>query len=219
MRPVSFPPEKILDLFRVHKVLTKEDIFKACGCANMTLWKILHDYGYLTSYNFNAMYYTLFDIPTFDELGLWSYKKIRFSRYGSISQTLVELIERSEAGYTAKELSGILDVQVAPELSRLHGLRRVQRERLGSSFVYLASVESHRRAQIEERQAQIQKVMDEAALPSPEITIAVLVELVQHPGTPPQALAKRLKRRKVPVSEKDVQDIFTRYDLAGKKGL
>ena len=146
MKKVIFSPDKVLGLFREHKVLTKEDVLEACGCATMTFWKILHNHGYITSYNFNAMYYTLLDIPTFDELGLWSYKGIGFSRYGSLSDTLIELIERSELGYTAKELTQLLDVKVAPELSRLHCLGRVQREKMHSSFVYVASQDIRRQA-------------------------------------------------------------------------
>ena len=38
----------------------------------MTAWRILHQQGYLTSYNHNAKYYTLTRIAQFDEQGLWA---------------------------------------------------------------------------------------------------------------------------------------------------
>lgn len=218
MRSVTFPPEQILGLFRKHKVLTKQQALDACGCKTMTFWKALHQHGYLTSYNCNAKYYTLLDIPTFDERGLWSYKNVRFSRWGSLSQTLVELVERSPAGYVAKELSSILAVEVAPELSRLYGLGRIPRETLGSTFVYVASHERRRARQVVARQRELDRALEEADLPSPEIIIAVLVELVQHPHTPARLLVKRLKRRRAPITHSQVRAIFTRYGLAGKKG-
>jgi len=218
MRPVTFAPEQIVGLFRKQKVLTKQQALHACGCKTMTFWKALHLHGYLTSYNFNAKYYTLFDIPTFDERGLWSYKNVRFSRWASLSQTLVELVERSPTGYVAKELSSILAVEVAPELSRLYRLGRIQREKLGPAFVYVAWRESRRARQLAARQAELQRTLEEADLPSPEIIIAVLVDLVQHPDTPPRLLLKRLRRRKVPITQEQVRAIFTRYDLARKRG-
>jgi len=218
MRPVAFPPDDIVTLFREHKVLTKQEVLDACGCKTMTLWKALHDYGYFTSYNFNAKYYTLRDVPTFDELGLWAYRKVRFSRWGTLSQTLTELIERSDTGYVASELTSLLAVEVAPELSRLHGLGRIPRQKVGPRFVYVASDERVRSAQVSARQETLEQALEEARLPRPEVIIAVLVDLIQHPGARAPAVARRLKRRKIPLAEKDVQAIFTRYNLAGKKG-
>lgn len=218
MRPITFAPEQIVGLFRKQKVLTKQQALDACGCKTMTFWKALHQHGYLTSYNFNAQYYTLREIPTFDERGLWSYRNVRFSRWGTLSKTLVELVERSRAGYVAKELSAILGVEVAPELSRLYRLGRIRRERLGPSFVYVASHERRRARQVVARQRELERTLEEAHLPAPEIIIAVLVELVQHPDTSPRLLLKRLKRRRVPITHPQLQAIFARDDLAGKRG-
>ena len=82
----QFPAEVVLVLFREFKVLRKADVLTACGCGPMTFWKILSEHGYLTSYNFNAKFYTLMDIPKFDEDGLWSYGKVRFSQWGNTSR-------------------------------------------------------------------------------------------------------------------------------------
>lgn len=218
MRPVVFPPENILGLFHEQKVLTKAEALAACGCKTMTFWKVLHEYGYLSSYNHNAKYYTLFDIPLFDEWGLWSYKCVRFSRYGSLSQTIVELVDRSQAGYDAKELSERLGVPVGPELSRLYGQERIRREKIGSRYVYLASQTEHRQRQVQRREAQWEQLQEEAVLPAPELIIAVLVDLVQPPQTDLRTLTRRLRRRKVPVTRKQVENIFEHYELAGKRG-
>jgi len=218
MRPVLFPPEKILGLFRKHKVLTKDEVLEACGCKTMTFWKVLREYGYLSSYNWNAKYYTLFDIPVFDEWGLWSYRRVRFSQYGSLSQTIVELVEGSRAGYDAKELSERLGVPVGPELSRLHGQERVCRRKVGPRYVYVASRTEHRERQVQRREAQWEQLQEEASLPVPELIIAVLVDLVQHPQTDLRTLTRRLQRRKVPVTRKQVENIIEHYGLAGKRG-
>ena len=163
-------------------------------------------------------YYTLRDIPRFDESGLWSYRNIRFSRYGTVSGAALQMIERSAAGHTAKELSEVLNAEVGPELSRLYRLGRVPREKLGPVFVYLSGSETRRKAQRQAREAKWSASVEQAESPAPELVIAVLVELVHHPGTEPRALCRRLGRRGVPITEKQIQRIFTRYDLAGKRG-
>ncbi len=55
----------------------------------MTVFRILSEYGYHTSYNRNAAFYALRDVPQFDPAGLWAYRGIRFSRHGSLSDTIV----------------------------------------------------------------------------------------------------------------------------------
>jgi hypothetical protein len=59
MRPIKFKQKDIVALFYKEKVLTKEQLFERCGFSDMTAWRILSEHGYISSYNFNAKYYTL----------------------------------------------------------------------------------------------------------------------------------------------------------------
>ena len=63
MKPTRFTAARLLQPFARKKVLTKAELLQACGCSPMTAWRILHQQGYLTSYNHNAKYYTLAHIP------------------------------------------------------------------------------------------------------------------------------------------------------------
>jgi hypothetical protein len=184
----------------------------------MTAWRALREHGYYTSYNCNASYYTLADIPTFDDQGLWTFQRIHFSEHGSLTQTLIALVEQGPVGWRAHELTDLLGVNVAPALSRLHGAGRIHREKLGAAFVYVAHESDQREAQVHARQAQDQAELCASALPDPDQIIAVLVELIQRPELEPKALATRLRRRQVPVTARAIQAILTRYDLAGKRG-
>lgn len=152
------------------------------------------------------------------ELGLWQYRKARFSRYGSLPETLVALSSESGAGYDGREFSEILGVRAGPELSRLFRLGRIRREKLGGCFIYVSSDEKQRERQLRRREAEVRKAEERARLPVSETVLAVLVELVRHPGLEPESLVRRLKRKGVPVTKGEVENIFTRYDLAGKKG-
>ncbi len=60
----------------------------------MTAWRLLSQHGYFTSYNDNAHHYTLVGIPQFDEHGLWSHGAARFSQWGALTTTLVQLVPR-----------------------------------------------------------------------------------------------------------------------------
>lgn len=218
MRTATYPPEQILEPFYEHKVFTIAQVQERWGCSRMTIWRALHAHGYYSSYNQNGKYYTLGDIPRFDALGLWSFQQIRFSRHGSLIQTLASLVDQSDAGYSANELTEVVGLPVGPVLSRLHAQARVHRERVGRHFVYVAGDGTRRARQIERRHAQHQAGIEQASLPPPEQIIAVLVELVRGPEREPPALARRLRRRGVSLSVDQVQAIFTRYDLAGKRG-
>jgi len=219
MRTPSFDPKQMLRHFYQHKVLTMPEFRKLSGCSRMTAWRALHQHGYLTSYNFNAMYYTLVDIPEFDEHGLWSFRNIRFSRYGSLTNTAVALVTQSKAGYDARELSDLMGVWVAPLLSRLHQQGRVDRVKIGPVFVYVAQDPRTMEEQIHNRRAELQRAQERLVLPGPERIIAVLVELIRHPGVEPEALRRRISRRGVHITPQELKAIFARYKLdAGKKG-
>ena len=218
MRLVTYQPQHILEPLYEHKVLTITELQSRGGCSRMTVWRALHGHGYYTSYNHNAKYYTLADVPSFDALGLWSFRHIRFSRYGSLTHTLIALVDQSERGYTAQELSHTVGLPVGPALCRLHAQTRVHRERVGRAFVYVANDPSRRAGQIHTRQAAHRAELERLCLPEPERIIAVLTELVRRPELQPKALSTRLRRRGVSVNVAEIQAIFARYDLAGKRG-
>ena len=64
--------------------------FQVC---HMTVFRALKKYGYHTSYNHNAGYYTLAGLPQFDDRGLWAYRDVRFSRWGTLPESLVALVQ------------------------------------------------------------------------------------------------------------------------------
>ena len=55
--------------------------------------------GYRSSYSHGGTYYTLDSIAQYDELGLWSYRDIHFSRHGTLLNTAEALVTQSPAGY------------------------------------------------------------------------------------------------------------------------
>jgi len=206
----------LCDPFARRKVLSKAELLQQYGCSPMTLWRRLREVGYLTSYNYNAQYYTLATIPRFDDQGLWSYRDIRFSQWGKLPETMVAVIERSPGGMTAREVAELLHVRNAkPLLTHLMAKQRLWREAWGRSFVYLAVQESQYAQQLRRRREQVPV----PSLPEPPQIIALLVEMIRRPQGTPQQWARRLARSDIHLGTQEINAVMDHYHLALKKGL
>ena len=215
MRPIKFKQKDIVDLFYKEKILTKEQLFENCGFSNMTAWRILSEHGYISSYNFNAKYYTLTDIPVFDKNGLWSYRKVRFSKYGSLTNTVIGLIFNSRSGLEKNELQNLIGVNPIPILSRLYHQGKLNREKVDGLYVYLQTDKDVQGTQLSNRQADRTKSSQER-LPEPERIIAVLVELIQQVELQPQQLVRRLGRKGIKITLAEIRAILQHYQLTKK---
>lgn len=141
-------PERLRSFLQDKKIASLEDLKNALGSAGtMTVFRKLKELGYLSSYSHRGKFYTLQDIPEFDELGLWSLHAVWFSKYGNLVETAWEFVEESEMGYTARELEMILHVECKRALLKLYEQKRLEREKIGGAFVYLSGDPGKRRNQ------------------------------------------------------------------------
>jgi hypothetical protein len=218
MRTPTFQTQDLLKAFRHKKVLTKRELLQAAGCSSMTAWRLLRNHGYYTSYNYNARYYTLAEIPRFDQHGLWAHRRVRFSKWGSLTETIVALVEASQAGMTPEQLQELLHLNtVRPTLARLIQQDRLSREKMHGRLVYFPPEEAARRQQ-RKRRSELTPPSP-PALPPPEHIIALLVEMIQRPQHSPRQWARRLSRRNIRLSTQDIQAVLEHYEIEGKKGL
>lgn len=219
MGHTKYNREEAVQLFRKHKVIRKIKLLDTLDCSTMTLWRLLSQAGYLSSYNFNASYYTLKDIPRFDENGLWMYHDVRFSRYGSLTDTIVQLVFTSDAGMSAHDLHALVGVPVLPLLTQLSGQKRIFREKRDTSFVYFHVEEQKRDRQRRNRQQKSRQELERVILPDPIRIIAVLVELIKKPEQTVSQIVQRLRRQGYILTEQEVTQIFFYYQLPTKKNL
>ena len=97
----------------INKIATLDEVKRYLATdARMTAFRTLQRLGYRSSYSHRGSYYTLREIPEFDQFGLWSFDGAWFSKHGNLLQTTAALVEQSEAGYTAAELEMLLQVEV-----------------------------------------------------------------------------------------------------------
>ena len=164
--------------------------------------------GYYSSFTHNGRWYTLASIPRFGRQGLWFYKDIGFSRAGSLTDTLAMLVSESAMGMSAEQLGQTLRCRCHSVLVSLVRQGRLQRQKPGRSFVYLAADDETADAQIR----AIQK-SDCGQLPA-EMAILVLVEFIRHPDAGFGQLAQAVKRRTgVRIEARQVKALFGRYGL------
>ena len=214
--------ECVLRQLRRQKVLSMEQLMHQCDCSRMTVFQALKKYGYYSSYNYNAGFYSLIDIPRFDRHGLWKYDDKRFSRFRTLNETLVQLVENSQAGYTAVELEGLLEVECRHLLARLADQQRIVRQKQGRLYLYYG-----KQPQSQSRQKQARQT----ASPPPRATspmlppglaarmvIRTLVVAIDQPQATSRELAARLRKEATPITAEQVQAIFDFYDLSEKRG-
>lgn len=220
MRTPIFELQDLLLAFHKKKVLTKEELLRATGSSAMTVWRLLRRHGYHTSYNDNARHYTLAGVPQFDPRGLWSFGRYRFSKWGSLTRTVVGVIAESSAGMTADQLSRLLGVKnIKPLLTRLTQGKFLTRERIEGRFVYFTLRKNPQRRQRRQRVQETQEVRAARVLPPLEDIIALLVEIIQRPSDTPRQWARRLARRGVRLRTVDIDAILDHYGVDLKKGL
>src|SRR5438876_442599 len=139
MHVIRFPTEKILSLSRDQKVATMPQLKSALGTTvSVTVFRKLASLPYRSSYSHCGAYYTLDSIAQFDELGLWSYRDIHFSRHGTLLNTATSLVTQAPAGYFADELESVVQVAVKDPLRQLVSTGRLYRRPLTGRYLHRA---------------------------------------------------------------------------------
>jgi hypothetical protein len=152
MRPELYHTENLRSLLRQRKIATMDELKTALGSpVDLTVFRKLAALGYHTSYSHRGSFYTLDEIARFDALGLWSFRQVYFSEFGTLLATAEALVATTEAGYDAGELAALLHVEVAQALLALVRDGRLARERVAGRYVYLSPQSATRRAQLQAR--------------------------------------------------------------------
>jgi hypothetical protein len=152
MKNERYSADRLARLFRTKGIATMEELKKALGTSvDMTVFRKLQELDYRTSYSDRGGYYTLDEVADFDDLGLWSFRSVWFSKHGTLLSTAEACVTSSEAGYFAGELDSLLHVSVKDALRKLAEEQRIAREMIGGKYLYCAIDSELRRAQVRAR--------------------------------------------------------------------
>ena len=105
MRPTVFSASLLRQFLRKNRIATLPQLKQLLGTeADITVFRKLRELSYRTSYSHRGSFYTLDEIATFDERGLWSFNSVWFSRHGTLVATAENCVNQASAGYFASEL-------------------------------------------------------------------------------------------------------------------
>jgi hypothetical protein len=94
------------------------------------------------------------EIAEYDELGLWSFRDVWFSKHGTLLSTVEALVGDSPAGYFAAELEHLLHVPIKVAVLKLLREERVARERLSGLYLYCSPEPARKREQLSARRLE-----------------------------------------------------------------
>ena len=166
---------------RRNRIATLPQLKQLLGTeADITVFRKLKELSYRTSYSHRGSFYTLDEIATFDERGLWSFDSVWFSRLGTLVATAEDCVTPSPSGYFAAELEDVLHVPVKEPLLQLVAQGRIARQTVSGLYLYCASNPRTRRQQLRARQALLdQAVAASAGIPpgnvSDELRAAIVL--------------------------------------------
>jgi hypothetical protein len=167
MRPVQFHADSIVSLLRRERIATIDQLKTSLGTTvDVTVFRKLRTIPYRTSYSHRGRYYALDEVARFDQRGLWTYRDVHFSRFGSLVDTSERFVIDAERGLFASELAQVVQVDVEEPLLRLVQLRRLARQKLGGAYLYCCADPARQRSQMLAREtgppSEVQQRRDSA---------------------------------------------------------
>ena len=206
--------EHAIRAFALRKVLTVAELTKILICSIITVRRRLKEWRAYTSYNKNGRYYTLPSIPKFNKRGIWTFKDIFFSRYGTLKNTVIALVTKSKKGLTHFELEEIIGMNPKCFMARFKEVPGLRKEKYKNQIVYFSADPDVYKAQKEKR---LPPESSAPKLPPDAMTIIILVELIQNPGISIGALSSRVHDQGYKIEANTISNIFKHYNISKKK--
>lgn len=202
--------EQLINLFVKQPCWTIEPLANELNYSIPSVRRFLTAVGYYSSFTDNGKWYTLQSIPTFNRNGLWFHHGIGFSRAGSLTKTLIALTTKSAVGITAEQLGEKLHCRCHTVLVQLYRKKKLQRRKIGRSFIYLAADPRTGAKQLQATSLQSSQIQQ---LPA-EIAVLILVEFIRNPEADFAELAKTIKgNAKITIEAAQIERLFKQYSL------
>lgn len=206
--------QQALQSFAVQKVLTIADLTGILSCSLVTVRRRLTEWDAYTSYNKNGRYYTLPSIPLFNKSGIWRYRDIHFSKYGTLKNTVIGLAAKSKRGLDHGELQQIIGLNPKCFMARFKELPGIRKERYKNRIVYFSSDMGVYETQ---RRNRFPPEPSVGALAPDAQSIIILVELIHHPQMSIDELAAQLQHKGYAVQAAEIAALFQRHRIDKKK--
>ena len=207
-------PTAVMRSFKKQKIVTIDQLASWLSCSIVTARRRLKALSAYTSYNRNGRYYTLPEIAQFDDMGLWRHQGAFFSKHGNLKQTLVYLVTHSEHGLSGAELGEILGLQPRSFLSHFRDHPAIYRENMMGRWIWFTADPGIREQQMQARLAE--GVARESRMPSDMEAVMILVDLIDHPQSDVEQIARRLKSKDIDIDVTAIRQLLDHHGLLKK---
>ena len=196
------------------KVLTLQDLSEYFNVSVRTIQRIISPLDTIKSYDHNGRYFSLEKLAHFDSVGIWKHKDIHFSKYGTLKNTLVAIINNSSEGMDASQIKEALDLDTRSFLFQYKDVSGIRREKVGKHYVYFSSDQKRFLQQLSNRK----KAMESSARAPLEGTpaICVLVETIKYPHFSFEQLSQHLSKQGIKIKPEVMRDFFIFYGIEKK---
>ena len=211
--------QKLIDdahkVFKDQKVLNLGQLMVLLKSSRRTAQTRLKQWGTYTSYNQNGRYYALPGVPKFNIHGIWNYKNILFSKHGNLKKSFISIVNKSQAGLSANEISEILRLPAHTFLGHFKETPDIHREKYKGLYIHFSKQSDIFAMQKKERE-KIVYTTTLLSLPSDAQAVIILVELIKHTYDSIDKLVRQVKRKGVCTSVDKVQNLLIYHDLQKK---
>ena len=204
--------KKVISLLKRKKVFEFSYLLSLLNCSVRTGRVNLKKWRAFSSYNQNGRYYTLPEIPHFDENGLWRYQDKYFSKNGTLKNTVVHLISTASSGLTGEQLGKIVGISPRSFLHHYRSMEGIRREKYAGVYVYFSGEEDRYKQQIANRLGEPEfggPISDADA-------ILILVALIKHHEISVENLAKLPEVKAKKIAAPSIDEYLKQHGL-GKK--
>jgi hypothetical protein len=205
----------LITLFRDKIILVIDEISQILNCTNRTAIRYLDELKVHTSYNKNGKYKVLPDVPQFNQNGLWNYHDIFFSKYGTLKQTVISLINDSEKGFTSFEIENIVKISSRTFLSNLQKKINLNREKINGRFVYFST---DKNVYENQKQKRLECDLNSKIInfPSSEEAIIILVEKIKKPELDINEISEILNKKGYLIFPNTIRKFFEHHSILKK---
>jgi hypothetical protein len=205
--------EQLKKLFAQKACWTMDELRRSLGYAAISIRRFLKRIGYFSSFTHNSKWYTLSDIPAFNNNGLWFCGQVGFSKHGNLKQTLLYFINHSSQGLSAKELEEKLSIPCHAVLNHLYKHNKTDRFKGKREFVYLSTDPVKNRRQMTSLLQHIEQSRQPEKGLSAQAAVYVLAEYIKNPQASYDELSRAVARKQVIAKPQAIARLFEQHDL------
>ena len=140
---VKITVEAMQKLFEDKLTYSSENLKKHFVCTHQCIWENLKKVGYYSSFTHNSKYYTLADIPEFNDNDIWFHNdpligEIGFTKNKTASNLILSLINSSKAGLTERNITDIMKIRISNQLGDFVKKAEIRKQKIENEFYYFS---------------------------------------------------------------------------------